>query len=236
MTLFFVTSSGTEIGKTFISTLLIEQFRARGRSVSAIKPVASGVTNDTLEKSDTGLLLRALGRPVNVTEADRISPWRFAAPLSPDMAAAREGRSICFDDLIAFSRRNGLRSFDALVIEGVGGLMAPLGEAHTVLDWMIALSGEMDARFLLVVGSYLGSISHSLTAVATMRAQDLVPAAVIVSQSLEEPVELRETVATLHRFLPEIPIHSVPRIGTPLQCIPDLTAWEPLSLGLPRGP
>ncbi len=58
-----------------------------------------------MQTSDPGVLLAALGRPVTLEEIERISPWRFAAPLSPDMAAAREGRAIEFDALLDFSRR-----------------------------------------------------------------------------------------------------------------------------------
>ena len=51
------------------------------------------------------MLLAALGRPIDADEIERISPWRFAAPLSPDMAARRENRAIDFDALVDFSPR-----------------------------------------------------------------------------------------------------------------------------------
>ena len=50
------------------------------------------------------VLLAALGRPVTLREIERISPWRFSAPLSPDMAARREGRAIDSTQLVEFCR------------------------------------------------------------------------------------------------------------------------------------
>ena len=90
-----------------------------------------------------------------------MSPWRFAAPLAPDMAAAREGRALDFDRPDRVCRHAIDARTDVLLIEGIGGIMVPLDERHTVLDWMVALRLPV----LLVAGSYLGTISHTLTAV-----------------------------------------------------------------------
>ena len=126
----------------------------------ALKPVVSGYDPSVVETSDPAVLLAALGRPVAADEVERIAPWRFRAPLSPDLAAARENRAIDFAELIAFSRRAVEAEKGMLFIEGVGGIMLPLDADRTVLDWMAALQIPV----LLVVGGYLGTISHTLTA------------------------------------------------------------------------
>src|SRR5215475_11670515 len=105
MTAVFFTATGTDIGKTFVTTGLIRHFRGAGRAVDAIKPVVSGFDPAAWQDSDPAALLTALGRPVTLDEAERISPWRFAAPLSPDMAAQREGRNIAFAKVVDFCRR-----------------------------------------------------------------------------------------------------------------------------------
>ena len=66
-----------------------------------------------------------------------------------------------------------------MLIEGVGGIMVPLDERHTVLDWMSALRLPV----LLVAGSYLGTISHTLTALHVLAQRNLDIAAVVVSES-----------------------------------------------------
>ena len=93
MSAYFVSATGTDIGKTFVARGLIRALRARGRNVAALKPVVSGFEPSEAAGSDSGLLLAALGRPVTLDAISEISPWRFAAPLAPDMAAAREGRA-----------------------------------------------------------------------------------------------------------------------------------------------
>ena len=87
MTTVFVTGTGTDVGKTFVTAALIRILRASGQEVDAIKPVVSGFDPERLSASDPGALLAALGRPVTMAEIDRVAPWRFAAPLSPDLAA-----------------------------------------------------------------------------------------------------------------------------------------------------
>src|SRR3546814_6253389 len=90
----FITASGTDVGKTVVTALLARQLRARGQTPDVLKPVLSGFDPATRATSDAGVLLSALDLPVTEAALDRMSPWRFRAPLSPDMAAAREGRTV----------------------------------------------------------------------------------------------------------------------------------------------
>jgi len=209
MTALFVTATGTDIGKTFVTAGLIRALARAGRTVDAAKPVISGFSLETLAGSDTGALLAAMDRDLTVQEAERISPWRFTAPLSPDMAAAAEGRAVDFDALIADSRRRIAAKPDVLLIEGVGGIMVPLDDRRTVLDWMEALALPV----LLVAGSYLGTISHTLTAVDVLLRRGLKIAALVVSETDGGTVGLEPTIATLRRFVPaEVEILSLPRL------------------------
>ncbi len=205
----FVTGTGTDIGKTFTTAALIRQLRAAGRTVGAIKPVVSGFDPTATATSDPGVLLAALGRPATPDAIERISPWRFAAPLSPDLAAAREGRSLDFGALVAFCQAEIAKPCDTLFIEGVGGIMVPLDATHTVLDWMTA----MRVPLLLVAGSYLGTISHTLTALHVLAARNLEVAAVVVSESTGDTPPLADTVATLARFAGGIEVIGLTRVA-----------------------
>jgi dethiobiotin synthetase len=204
----FVTSTGTDIGKTFITAGLIRQLREQGAAVNALKPVVSGYDSSVVETSDPAVLLRALGRPPSADEVARIAPWRFRAPLAPDLAAAREQRSLDFDALVSFSREAIEAETGLLFIEGVGGIMVPLDSDHTVLDWMTAVRVPL----LLVVGSYLGTISHTLTALHVLAQRNLDVAAVVVSESPSSPVSLDDTVDSLARFSDGVPVVGVPRL------------------------
>ncbi len=209
MTTLFVTASGTDVGKTFLTAGLIRLLRTKGKTVDAVKPVVSGFDPSRTAESDCGVLLTALGLPLNEEEIEDISPWRFAAPLSPDMAARHEGRDIDFDQLIAFSETAIEEADGALLIEGAGGVMAPLDNARTVLDWI----AELDVPSLLVVGSYLGSISHALTAIDALESEECEIAAVVVSETAGSHVPLYETVATIARFAPDVEVIALPRLA-----------------------
>lgn len=203
----FITSTGTGIGKTHLATGLIEFLRGVGRKVDAFKPVISGFDPAQAKESDTGRLLSALELPISDAQIERISPWRFTAPLSPDMAAAKESRAIDFDTLVGFSQSALAAANDATLIEGVGGIMVPLDREHTVLDWMKAL----DIPVLLVAGSYLGSISHTLSAAAVLRQHGIKLAMVAVSESEGSGVDLDETAGTISRFVRNVGIVTLPR-------------------------
>ncbi|MEI9994671.1 MAG: dethiobiotin synthase [Rhizomicrobium sp.] len=211
MTAYFVTATGTDIGKTFVTAGLIRAFRDAGKKVDALKPIVSGFDVATSALSDPGVLLEALGEPVTPEALDRLSPWQFAAPLSPDMAAAREERTIVFNDLIALCEDAAAASRGGMLfIEGVGGVMVPLDARVTVLDWMRALNIPL----IVVAGSYLGSISHTLTALEVIARAKLKVAALVVNDSGDGAVPLDETVSTLRRFV-GVPTVTLPRVKAP---------------------
>ncbi len=220
----FITSSGTGIGKTLVTAALGHQLRRQGRKVQLLKPVLTGYPPRPDEgPADCDILLEALGRPVDNPGREAISPWRFEAPLSPDMAAAKQGSAIAFDAVCDFCRQpgEGLR-----LIEGIGGVMVPLTTRHTVLDWITAL----DAPSVLVVGSYLGSISHTLTALKALHQRKVMVLGIVVSESGASSVDLQDTCATLANFW-QGPIATIPRLTDPKpwQSAPDLTVLlEPL--------
>ena len=203
----FVTSSGTEIGKTYVSAMLTRELKAR-----AIKPLVSGIDEETFATSDPAELLAAMGEPVTYENAGLVSRWRFKAALSPDMAAKRENRAILFDELVNECVA-AARAHDPLVIEGVGGLMVPLDGTHTVLDWMKALNEKTGLAPVLVVGAYLGTISHTLTTLAVMRSEGLAPRAIVVSEREPGPVPVGETAETITRFAGGVPVRIVPQGG-----------------------
>ena len=209
MTTIFITATGTDIGKTFVTAGLIRHIRAAGRTVDAIKPVVSGFDSDAWQESDPARLLAALGRPITLEEAGRVSPWRFAAPLSPHMAARREGGAIEFQEVVEFCRRSMAARRGVLLIEGIGGIMVPLDDRRTVLDWMSVLR----IPIILVAGTYVGTMSHTLTSLEVLVRRNLNVAAVVISESEASAASLDDTVATLQRFAASIDVVGIPRLA-----------------------
>ena len=209
MSAYFVTGTGTNVGKTFVAAGLVRHLHEAGDPVWALKPVVSGFDMADLRTSDPGVLLEAMGHSVTPDCIARISHWRFAAPLSPDMAGARENKEVDFDALVAFCRDEIPSRRGTLIIEGVGGVMAPLDARHTVLDWMAALG----IPAILVAGTYLGSISHTLTAADAVTRAGVKIAALVVNDRGDGAVPMADIAATLARFLPDTAIATISRVA-----------------------
>jgi dethiobiotin synthetase len=215
----FVAGAGTEIGKTYVTAALVRCLRARGPML-ALKPLASGVPpldDPSFAASDTARLLAAQGLPLDAESVAACSPWRFTAPLAPDQAAAREGRSLALADLVGWCRDRIGGSDAPVIVEGVGGLMSPITEEATGLDWVEAL----DLPVLLVSGSYLGAISHALTAVEVLRLRGRTLLAVAVSESEGAPTP-PETVAAAIARHGGIPVHCLRRGDPAPEALADL--------------
>lgn len=191
----FITATGTEIGKTFVTAGLIGALRRQGRKVAALKPVVTGF-NESLADSDPAVLAKACGLRADLPTIASISRWRFAAPLSPDMAAAREGQIIDYDALRRACIDAMAAAEDVLLIEGIGGLMVPFNQAATVCDLITAL----DIPLLLVAGTYLGSLSHTLSALDVAQSRGLKVAALILNESPGSAVSLQDTASSLANF------------------------------------
>lgn len=213
----FVTGTGTGIGKTLVTCALAWQLRGRGERVKVLKPIVSGYDPDHPEDSDPHLILRALGEPPSEAALDAISPWRYAAPVAPDQAAALEGREIDFDALVGFCQ-NAMHSHpDYLLIEGVGGAFVPLAGDRTVADWIAALG----IPTIVVTGNYLGTLNHTLSLIEAMRARGLAIDSLIINDS---PIDdslgenhgdrplMRDTIAALAPFLRDVKTSVIPRL------------------------
>ncbi|MFT4251226.1 MAG: dethiobiotin synthase [Caulobacter sp.] len=199
----FVAGTGTDIGKTHVACALIRSLRARGVAVDAFKPVVSGFDPADPSASDPARLADALGDP---TALPRISPRRYLAPLAPNLAARLEGETLRIEDLAADCRAALAGAHDLMLVEGAGGVMSPLTDEATNLDLIAAL----DLPVLLIAGSYLGTISHVLTALVALRARGAAVAAVVMSESLDAP-DLVQTAQALAAFERETPIFLAPR-------------------------
>lgn len=207
MTAVFVSGAHTDVGKTYVSCGLLRAARARGLSVDALKPVVSGFDFADWADSDPGRLIPALGQSRSAAALDAMSPWIFTAPLAPPMAARLEGRSLMTAEVAGFCTARQTPA-DLFLVEGAGGVMSPLTSDGTCLDLMKALG----LPSLLVGGSYLGGISHTLTALETLRAHGVAVAAIAVSEAADPGApDFGETVALVARHAAGVPVVAVGR-------------------------
>ncbi|WP_309644265.1 dethiobiotin synthase [Phenylobacterium sp.] len=193
-----ITGAHTDVGKTYVACALIRAAVAQGRRVGVLKPVVSGFDPNDWAESDPGRLLRALGLAPTEALLDAVSPLRFRAPLSPPMAARAEGRTLAYAEVVeACAPFLADTQADFKILEGAGGVMSPIAE-----DGLCAhLHAEAGLPAVLVGGSYLGAISHTLTAIAALQGFGIPLHAVVISQSPDpDAPDFEQTVESVERF------------------------------------
>lgn len=160
----FVTGTDTGVGKTRAAVGLLGALARRGLTVAGMKPIASGssLTVDGLRNDDA--LALAAASTVRVRYAD-VNPYAFAPAIAPHIAAAEEGRIIELPVLERAYERLALIA-EAVVIEGAGGWLTPIGESRTLAEF----AAMVDAQVILVVGLKLGCINHALLTERAIRA------------------------------------------------------------------
>lgn len=211
MRAFFVTSTGTDIGKTYVACGLLRHWRSKGHKVGAYKPLLSGFDPAQVAQSDAGRLLAALGRPLDANTLDEVSPWRYTAAISADAAAAKEGKRVDYDAVLAGSRAFLERDYDYALIEGAGGVMAPLSDDRTMLDF----AQDLKLPVILVVGSYLGTLSHSLTALSMLESRGVQVAVIVMNETEGSTVPLADNALALARRWSPAPVRALPRDASP---------------------
>lgn len=152
----FVTGTDTGVGKTRVAVALCHAYAARGLRVAAMKPIASGctATPQGLRNEDALALHGAMTVRAGY---DDVNPYAFEPPIAPHIAAAEAGVAIDFGVLDAAQRRLRAQS-DVIVVEGAGGLLAPIGPARSFAD----LAAAWDLEIVLVIGLRLGCLNHAL--------------------------------------------------------------------------
>ena len=213
----FITSTGTSIGKTYVTRLLLATDRQRHQKLTGSKPIISDwpSINEEIQHTDSGLILKALGRSYTPEAINQISPWRYSAPLTPSMAAIEEGKVIDVNALITFSRNQIQRAQSnnqIHVIEGAGGVMSPIWETFTNREWILSLN----CPCVLVVGSYLGTLSHTLTAIEALNQKNIPIMAVVFNEFNENSVFAEKTRETLATLISPIPLILLANMATHL--------------------
>ncbi len=175
--IWFVTGSDTDVGKTYIASLLARQLRHSGMRVGVYKPVASGCVeaDGKLDSTDARELWQAAGRPLDL---EAVCPQRFRAPLAPHRAAAAEGKHVDRERLKS-GAEDWFPHCDELIIEGAGGLLSPLASGLLNADLALSLA---PLRLVIVVANRLGGIHQALATIAAAERRGLQPAGIVLCE------------------------------------------------------
>ncbi len=174
----FFTGTDTGVGKTTVAAAVACLLRQRGHEVAVRKPVATGGESrgGRLVSEDTIRLADAAGLGPDAWE--QVTPWTFADPVAPPVAARRQGVGLSLEQLID-AVYGTVRPGEVLLVEGVGGLLCPLTENDTVAD----LAAALGLPLVVVARRSLGTLNHTLLTLEAARARRLPVAGVVVSET-----------------------------------------------------
>lgn len=192
----FVTGTDTEIGKTASSTALLHALRRRGLRAVGMKPVASG-SQDLGHglRNDDALALQAASWPV--PDYADLNPYALRQPLAPELAAAEDGVQVQLAPIVAAFERLRAQA-DVVVVEGVGGWLAPVSATLDQLDLVRALRLPV----LLVVGMRLGCVNHARLTAQSLQASGVACLGWIGNHIDPTMQRQDENIATLQQRLP----------------------------------
>jgi dethiobiotin synthetase len=210
----FVTGTGTEVGKTVVAAVLAHTLAAQGRKVAVFKPAVTGL--DEAGEADHELLRRAADSSQSDEE---IAPYRYGPPASPHLAAAMAGEEIEPRRLLE-AARHAADGVDALVCEGVGGLLVPLtgrvplGMREELDPAYLVRDLAVDLGYPLVIAASpgLGTINHTLLTVQSARAAGLEVATVVLTPWPEQPTAVEQSNLETIASVGEVEVQSLPRL------------------------
>jgi len=157
----FITGTDTEVGKTYITSIIARSLVSSGLSVGVYKPIASDCIKEgnDIYSPDAVALWESAGRPLTLNE---VCPQKFEAPIAPHLAALAEGATVD-SDLLRTGIEKWTGNCDIVLVEGAGGLMSPINEDEYFAD----LAYDFDYPLVVVVPNVLGCINQTMQTLIT---------------------------------------------------------------------
>jgi dethiobiotin synthetase len=210
---YFITGTDTNAGKTWATLALMQAFKTQGKTVVAMKPVASGCRSESgrLKNEDALLLQAHASIPV---EYDLINPYAYELPISPHLAGKDDpadlaALSSCFEQL--------KNRADIVLVEGAGGWYAPINARQNISDLALALGLPV----ILAVAIKLGCINHAKLTAQAITLKGITLAGWIAVCTTPDMICAEDTIATIKNAL------NAPLLGV----IPYLPDADPSALG-----
>ncbi len=194
-----MTGTDTGVGKTLLTGLLLYHLREGGCHALAMKPFCSG------GRGDARFLHRLADGELPL---DRINPWHFAEPVRALAAGRRHPGRVFLREVVEAIRGVGA-TCQCLLVEGIGGLLVPLGEGYWVADLIVRLECEV----LVVSANRLGTINHTLLTVEALRGAGVTRIKVVLMRHARRDASTPTNAAVLSKFLAPVPLFTLGNLG-----------------------
>jgi dethiobiotin synthetase len=212
---FFLTGTGTGVGKTVVGCALASVWAAAGRGPRVLKPAESGCERRAggLHPADAAALRAAAGDP---RPLEAVCPYRYSLPMAPAHAAEEEGNP---PDPAAITAAAAALRKEAgpLLVEGAGGLLVPFSPGVRMSD----LAARCRLDLLVVAPLGLGALNHTQLTVRAARAEGLRVAGIVLNDLKGEETPAARRNPSAVGELCDAPLLGVfphlPGIGTAIQ-------------------
>ncbi|HEX2958730.1 MAG TPA: dethiobiotin synthase [Chitinispirillaceae bacterium] len=201
---FFISGTDTDIGKTYISRLLVDTL-SQFHPSTYMKPVQTGCTEDrhgNLCAPDYDYVMKGKATPsLDITNH---LPYRYKTPCSPHLAAVLEnGPEIEIDVILEAYRRLATYSMN-VIVEGAGGVMAPINSRQYMVDVMKA----MNLPVILVSSPHLGTINHTLMSIDILKRNSIRLAGIVMNNARNVPVDYlyKDTISFIAKKTDPVPL------------------------------
>jgi dethiobiotin synthetase len=204
----FVTGTDTGAGKTVVAAAIVAGLRASGVRVAAAKPLLTGLDEERPAGEwplDHELLAAASG-----TAEDVVAPLRFGPAVSPHLAAQLASTPIDRDAVVR-SVEAAADGAEAIIVEGVGGLLVPLGDGWSVRD----LASDLALPLVVAARAGLGTINHTLLTIEAARATGLDVRAIVLGPWPAEPSAIERSNRETIERLTGVEVATLPHVAAP---------------------
>ena len=189
----FITSTGTNLGKTYCFVEILKELAHRKIIANSYKPILSGFNFDNIVNSDSYKILQTRNITPDINHIKDITPWLFKSPIAPSIAAMKENKTLKYEEVLKWcfkkSNINGINIF-----EGAGGIYVPIEGKKTILN----LIKELECKVILIVGNYLGSVSHTISAIKNIQHEDIEIINVIINKNTDNDVNIEDTKSLIN--------------------------------------
>lgn len=167
----FITGTGTDVGKTYVTGLIVKKLKESGMNAAYYKAAMSGN-----ERTEEGMLLPGDAQYVKTVSGIEqslacVCPYVYEAAVSPHLASRIEGNPVMLQEVVK-GFEEVCRQYDYVTMEGSGGILCPICFDEREL-WLEDVIRELGLSSLIVADAGLGTINSVVLTVEYMRAKGL---------------------------------------------------------------
>jgi len=212
--IFFITGTNTEVGKTYITTHLLKEYKKQNKVAIALKPIASGAEYiDNQLVNEDALLIKEYNS-LNL-DYKEINPFTFKEAIAPHIAAKNINKELNINRLVnTISDTISVYKdkTDYILIEGAGGFLTPINYKNTYAEVVKKLSEKFSIKIILVVNIKLGCINHSMLTSDYLINNNYNFYGWVANNYDKNNLVLLENIKTIEKFLKAPLLFNVPRL------------------------